>query len=92
MQKEEAEQAANNQIYFDRINMRKMIYADLATHCGEIEAAALQYLTGPTRGLTAETIKSFGIFSISNPTKTDKYFLSETKRSFNVVQSPKAVL
>ena len=73
MTQEDAEQAANNQIYFDRINMRKMIYSDLAIHCGEIEAAALEYLTGPTRGLTAETIKRFGIFCIANPTKTEKY-------------------
>ena len=62
MNQEDAEQAANNQIYFDRINMRKMIYSDLAMHCGEMEASAKEYLTGPTRGLNAETIKHFGIF------------------------------
>ncbi len=73
MAQNDAEQAANNQIYFDRINMRKLIYSDLVMHCGALEPSALEYLTGPTRGLAAETIKRFGIFSISNPIKTDKY-------------------
>lgn len=73
MKQDEAEQVAKNQIYFDRISMRKMIYKDLATHCGDIEAAALDYLTGPTRGLTAKTIRHFGLFCISNTTKTEKY-------------------
>jgi len=73
MKREEAEQTAHNQIYFDRINMRKMIYSDLAMHCGALESSALDYLTGPTRGLTAETIKRFGVFCIANSTKTDRY-------------------
>lgn len=73
MTQDDAEQASNNQIYFDRINTRKMIYSDLAIHCGEMQAATLEYLTGPTRGLKAETIKHFGIFCIGNPTKTEKY-------------------
>lgn len=73
MSKNGAEQAAKNQIYFDRLEMRKMIYADLAMHCGALESSALDYLTGPTRGLTAETIKHFGLFYISSPTKTEKY-------------------
>ena len=73
MKQEDAEQAANNQIYFDRIKMKKMIYSELAMHCGDLESSALDYLTGPTRGLAAETIKHFGLFCISNTTKTEKY-------------------
>ena len=73
MSKDDAEQTAKNQIYFDRIKMRKMIYADLAMHCGDLESTALDYLTGSTRGLTAETIKHFGLFCISNTTKTERY-------------------
>jgi len=73
MTQNDAEQAANNQIYFDRIKMKKMIYSELAMHCGDLESSALDYLTGPTRGLAAETIKHFGLFFISSPTKTEKY-------------------
>ncbi|HRN70925.1 MAG TPA: AAA family ATPase [Candidatus Woesebacteria bacterium] len=76
MQQAEAEQAANNQICFNRISMRKMIYTDLAMHCGKMEAAALDYLTGSTRGLLPDTIKRFGIFYIGNTTKTEKYLRS----------------
>ena len=52
------------------------IYTALKEFCGGIDSESLTYLTSQSRGLTAETIKRFGIFSITDYQKTRAYLLS----------------
>lgn len=43
-----------------------IIYEALADYCGPPDEETMSYLTGSSRGLTAETITRFKLFSISN--------------------------
>lgn len=51
----------------------KGIYEALANYCGELDSQSLAYLTGPTRGLTKETITRFQLFSIKDYQATNKF-------------------
>lgn len=53
------------------------IYRALKEFCGEIDQASQTYLTSQSRGLTTETIKKFGIFSIKDYKKTKEFLLSK---------------
>jgi len=52
------------------------LYRALQAFCGPVDSESLTYLTSESRGLTAETIKHFGIFSISDYQKTRAFLLS----------------
>ena len=52
------------------------IYRALAEFCEGIDQESETYLTSQSRGLTAETIKKFGIFSIKDYKKTKEFLLS----------------
>ena len=52
------------------------IYRALQEFCGELDQEIQTYLTSESRGLTAETIKKFGIFSIKDYKKTKEFLLS----------------
>ena len=52
------------------------IYRVLQEFCGGIDQETETYLTSQSRGLTAETIKKFGIFSIRDYKKTKEFLLS----------------
>lgn len=49
------------------------IYEALKGYCGELDTQSLAYLTGASRGLTPETIKRFGIFSIKDYNATNRF-------------------
>jgi len=53
------------------------IYRVLQEFCGGIDQETETYLTSQSRGLTAETIKKFGIFSIKGYKKTRAFLLSK---------------
>lgn len=53
------------------------IYRALQEFCGGIDQETETYLTSQSRGLTAETIKKFGIFSIKDYKKTKEFLLSK---------------
>jgi len=53
------------------------IYRALQEFCGELDQESQTYLTSESRGLTAETIKKFGIFSIKDYKKTKEFLLSK---------------
>ncbi len=53
------------------------IYRALKEFCGEIDQESQTYLTSQSRGLTTETIKKFGIFSIKDYKKTKESLLSK---------------
>ena len=53
------------------------IYRALQEFCGDIDQETETYLTSESRGLTAETIKKFGIFSIKDYKKTKEFLLSK---------------
>jgi len=55
------------------------IYRALREFCGELDQASQTYLTSEGRGLTDETIKKFGIFSIKDYKKTKEFLLSKFK-------------
>lgn len=55
------------------------IYRALQDFCGGIDQETETYLTSQSRGLTAETIKKFGIFSIKDYKKTKEFLLSKFK-------------
>ena len=55
------------------------IYRALKEFCGGIDQETETYLTSQSRGLTAETIKKFGIFSIKDYKKTKEFLLSKFK-------------
>jgi len=55
------------------------IYRALKEFCGELDQASHTYLTSQSRGLTDETIKKFGIFSIKDYKKTKEFLLSKFK-------------
>ena len=55
------------------------IYRALKEFCGELDQASQTYLTSQSRGLTDETIKKFGIFSIKDYKKTKEFLLSKFK-------------
>lgn len=52
------------------------IYRALKEFCGGIDQETETYLTSESRGLTAETIKKFGIFSVRDYKKTKEFLLS----------------
>lgn len=52
------------------------IYRALQEFCGGIDRETETYLTSQSRGLTAETIAKFGIFSIKDYKKTKEFLLS----------------
>jgi len=53
------------------------IYRALKEFCGELDQESQTYLTSESRGLTDETIKKFGIFSIKDYKKTRGFLLSK---------------
>ena len=53
------------------------IYKALQVFCDGIDQETETYLTSESRGLTAETIKKFGIFSIKDYKKTKEFLLSK---------------
>jgi DNA primase len=53
------------------------IYRALQGFCGGIDQETETYLTSQSRGLTAETIAKFGIFSIKDYKKTKEFLLSK---------------
>ena len=53
------------------------IYRALQEFCNGIDQETETYLTSESRGLTAETIKKFGIFSIRDYKKTKEFLLSK---------------
>ena len=53
------------------------IYRALQGFCGGIDQETETYLTSESRGLTAETIKKFGIFSIRDYKKTKEFLLNK---------------
>jgi DNA primase len=55
------------------------IYRALQEFCGELDDKSQTYLTSQSRGLTDETIKKFGIFSIKDYKKTKEFLLSKFK-------------
>jgi len=55
------------------------IYRALKEFCGELDQESQTYLTSQSRGLTDETIKKFGIFSIKDYKKTKEFLLSRFK-------------
>ena len=55
------------------------IYRALKEFCGELDQESQTYLTSQSRGLTDETIKKFGIFSIKDYKKTKEFLLSKFK-------------
>ncbi len=62
------------------------IYHSLEKYCNGVDETASQYLTGPKRGLTEETIKLFRLFSIKDVDATidylfSSYHLDELKQS-----------
>jgi len=54
-----------------------IIYRALKDFCGELDEESQTYLTSQSRGLTDETIKHFGIFSIKDYKKAREYLLSK---------------
>ena len=67
------------------------IYRALQDFCGELDQESQTYLTSQSRGLTNETIKQFGIFSIKDYKKTREFLLSkfslETLKDFVLFDS-----
>jgi DNA primase len=55
------------------------IYRALKEFCGELDQASQTYLTSQSRGLTDETIKKFGIFSIKDYKKAKEFLLNKFK-------------
>jgi len=55
------------------------IYRALKEFCGELDPKSQTYLTSQSRGLTDETIKKFGIFSIKDYKKAKEFLLSKFK-------------
>lgn len=53
------------------------IYRALREFCGDIDQETEIYLTSESRGLTKETIKKFGIFSIKDYKKTKEFLLKK---------------
>jgi len=53
------------------------IYRALQEFCDGIDQETETYLTSESRGLTAETIKQFGIFSIKDYKKTKEFLLNK---------------
>lgn len=53
------------------------IYRALQEFCGDIDQETETYLTSQSRGLTKETIKKFGIFSIKDYKKTKEFLLKK---------------
>jgi len=53
------------------------IYRALQGFCNRIDQASEIYLTSESRGLTKETIKKFGIFSIKDYKKTKEFLLGK---------------
>jgi len=53
------------------------IYQALKEFCGELSKDTETYLTSQSRGLTSETIKRFGIFSIKDYKKTKEFLLNK---------------
>ena len=49
------------------------IYKALSDHCGGLDDESLAYLTGPTRGLTKETLARFRLFSVKDYATTNKF-------------------
>ena len=54
-----------------------IIYRALKKFCGELDQESYNYLTSQSRGLTDETIKKFGIFSIKDYKKTRDFLLDK---------------
>jgi len=52
-----------------------IVFRTLMEFCGELDKESRAYLTGQSRGLTDETIKQFGIFSITEDYKKAREFL-----------------
>ena len=67
------------------------IYRALQDFCGELDQESQTYLTSQSRGLTNETKKQFGIFSIKDYKKTREFLLSkfslETLKDFVLFDS-----
>ena len=55
---------------------RDDIYQALKEFCGELSKDTETYLTSQSRGLTDETIKKFGIFSIKDYKKTKEFLIN----------------
>jgi DNA primase len=53
------------------------IYQALKEFCGDLSKETETYLTSQSRGLTAKTIKQFGIFSIKDYKKTKEFLLNK---------------
>ena len=53
------------------------IFGALQEFCGGIDEETETYLTSESRGLTADTIKKFGIFSVRDYKKTKEFLLSK---------------
>ena len=56
------------------------LYEALAAYCGGPDPEALAYLTGPKRGLTAETVRRFGLFTVKDYSATERHLLDRFGR------------
>lgn len=56
------------------------LYEALAAYCAGPDPEALAYLTGPKRGLTPETVRRFGFFTIKDYAATGKHLLDRFGR------------
>lgn len=56
------------------------LYEALAAYCGGPDPEALAYLTGPSRGLTAETVRRFGLFTVKDYSATERHLLDRFGR------------
>lgn len=71
------DQLKSRERQFNRIERQADdIYRALQEFCGGIDQETETYLTSESRGLTTETIKKFGIFSIKDYKKTKEFLLS----------------
>jgi len=61
-----------------KIDQRKCIeiYHSLEKYCGGVDERALEYLTGPKRGLTEDSVKKFKLFAIKDSDGTIDFLLN----------------
>jgi DNA primase len=64
------------------------IFKALGNYCGGLDSQSLDYLTGPGRGLTKETLTRFKLFSIKDYPATNNYL----KEQFSIEQLQEAGL
>lgn len=63
----------------ESIGLQKTIIKDFINHCSGLDELSLKYLMGSKRGLSEETIKRFGLCSVTDPTATKKYLTDKYK-------------